>query len=287
MHADTATIAIRHRACGARPTTHEWRAKVHAVNGCAQPIRLAGAHQIQHATTGRCCTTTAGTSSSRAATAASAVCPACSDRYAADAFHLIRAGLVRRHQGRPGVRSPTDPARSSPSPHPPSGRSTPRAHHAPGSVAALPLRGAPPRRRHPRSAPRSTRTPTTTSARCSGRPTPGSLWQRFTTRLRRELARRVGIPVREFRAAPGSPTARSPSTSGAGSSTSTPWSASTAPTAPPTRLPGGPRRTCSETPSRGRCARRRQCTTAARTGLALPAAWGAQVDIRRIDPPRR
>jgi hypothetical protein len=56
---------IAHRAQAA--DYQDWRTKVHAVNGCARPIRLGGAHQLQDAAPGGCCITTAGTSSPRAA----------------------------------------------------------------------------------------------------------------------------------------------------------------------------------------------------------------------------
>ncbi|RBM19401.1 replication initiation protein [Prauserella sp. PE36] len=174
----------------------DWRAKVHAVNGCARPIRLAGAHQLHDATTGQVLHHHGGDIFVPCGNRRSAVCPACSDRYAADAFHLIRAGLIGGTKGVPQTvtdRPRTFVTLTAPSFGP--------VHHA-------------------RTSPRGKRIP----CRCGefhheddprvGTPLDpggydytgavlwqahaGILWQRFTMRLRREIAKRAGIRARDF-----------------------------------------------------------------------------------------
>jgi hypothetical protein len=77
-----------------------WRAKVEATGGCLHPIHLTGRSEIQDlsgtALTGRSGHIFAPCGNRRAS-----VCPACSDRYAADAFHLVRAGLAGGTKGIP------------------------------------------------------------------------------------------------------------------------------------------------------------------------------------------
>ena len=173
----------------------EWRNKVHAVNGCARPIRLAGAHQLQDLT-GTVLHHHGGDIFAPCGNRRSAVCPSCSDRYAADAFHLIRAGLVGGHKGIP--ESVTD---------------RPRAFVTLTAPSFGPVH-------HARTTNRGKRIP----CRCGeyhhdddtriGAPLDpetydytgsvlwqahaGVLWQRFTTRLRREIAKRAGLKARDF-----------------------------------------------------------------------------------------
>ena len=123
-----------------------------------------------------------------------AVCPACSDRYAADAFHLLRAGLAG--DDTKGVPDDRDRARrgcSSPSPRRRSGRCTPARSPAAGTSSPAgcgdrhhpddPRIGTAARPRHLRLR----------RVRCSGRPTPAQLWHRFTIALRRALAAALGV----------------------------------------------------------------------------------------------
>ena len=121
------------------------------------------------------------------------VCPACSDRYAADAFHLLRAGLAGDDtKNVPDHRRPTTRGCSSPSPRPPSGRSTPAPSPRAGtsSRAAAASDTAPTTRA---SAPRSTRTATTTTGAVLWQAHAGKLWARFTIALRRALAAALGV----------------------------------------------------------------------------------------------
>ena len=102
--ADPATVAdtehrmwLRMRA----PDYTEWRAKVHAVGGCAQPIRLTGRTEIQHAPTGTVLHAHGGNVLVPCGNRRASVCPACSDRYAANAYHLMSAGLAGGAKGVP------------------------------------------------------------------------------------------------------------------------------------------------------------------------------------------
>ncbi|MGH3611255.1 MAG: replication initiator [Pseudonocardia sp.] len=95
---DLDAISARLRA----PDYRGWRAKVEASGGCAHPIRLSGSSTILdrdgatlHEQTGEIF---APCGNRRAS-----VCPACSDRYAGDAFHLIRAGLAGGDKGIPAT----------------------------------------------------------------------------------------------------------------------------------------------------------------------------------------
>jgi len=173
----------------------EWRNKVHAVNGCARPIRLAGAHQLQDPT-GTVLHHHGGDIFAPCGNRRSAVCPSCSDRYAADAFHLIRAGLVGGHKGIP--ETVTDRPRAFVTLTAPSfgavhhARTTNRGkripcgcgeyHHDDDTRIGTPL------------------DPETYDYTGSvlWQAHAGVLWQRFTTRLRREIAKRAGLKARDF-----------------------------------------------------------------------------------------
>jgi hypothetical protein len=184
-------LAERVRATGFRG----WRARVEASGGCARPIHLEGSWTVEHRDTGQTLAERAGSVLAPCGNRRASVCPACSDRYAADAFHLIRAGL--------------------------SGGKT-----IPDSVAGKPrlfvTLTAP--GFGPIHAQRTTRTGKRIPCACGahhltadtriGTPVDpdsydyagavlwnahaGELWHRFTIRLRRELAKAAGIRVRDF-----------------------------------------------------------------------------------------
>jgi hypothetical protein len=78
----------------------DWRAKVEASGGCAQPIRLSGSSRILNRS-GVVLAERVGEIFAPCGNRREAVCPACSDRYAGDAFHLIRAGLAGDDKGIP------------------------------------------------------------------------------------------------------------------------------------------------------------------------------------------
>ncbi|PWV84605.1 hypothetical protein SAMN05421630_101714 [Prauserella marina] len=174
----------------------DWRAKVRAVNGCAKPIRLTGAHQLQDTRTGTVLHHHGGDIFAPCGNRRSAVCPACSDRYAADAFHLVRAGLVGGTKGVPTA--VTDRPRAfvtltAPSFGP--------VHHARTSARGkrIPCGCG----EHHHDADTRIGTPLDPEGydyvgAVLWQAHAGVLWQRFTMRLRREIAKRAGIRVRDF-----------------------------------------------------------------------------------------
>jgi len=71
----------------------DWRAKVEATGGCARPVRLTGRSAILDRD-GAILVERAGDIFAPCGNRRASVCPACSERYAGDAFHLLRAGLA-------------------------------------------------------------------------------------------------------------------------------------------------------------------------------------------------
>src|SRR6185312_13754918 len=84
-----ARITARLRASDYR----EWRAQVEATGGCAAPIYLCGCSRVLDRD-GAVLLERSGTVIAACGNRRATVCPSCSDRYAADAFHLLRAGLA-------------------------------------------------------------------------------------------------------------------------------------------------------------------------------------------------
>jgi len=187
-------ITARVRAAGFA----QWRAKVEAVGGCLQPVRLSGSWKVTDTATGTPLAATAGTLFAPCGNRRASVCPTCSDRYAADAFHLLRAGLCGGTKDVPT--SVTD---------------RPRAF----VTLTAPSFG-------PVHADRRTRSGKRRLCRCGAFHHPadpaigtpidpagydytgtvlwqantGALWHRFRIALGRALARRAGITGREFEA---------------------------------------------------------------------------------------
>ncbi|MFD7657893.1 replication initiator [Actinosynnema sp. NPDC059797] len=175
----------------------DWRDKVTATGGCAQPVRLAGSWQVQHATTGALLDWHGGDVLVPCGNRRESVCPACSDRYAADAYHLMHAGLSGGSKGVPTtvtekprlfatVTAPSfGPVHNQPTTR--TGKRRPCAcgdyHHD-----ADPRLGAP-------------LDPGTYDYVGSvlWQANAGKLWHRLTIALRRALARAAGLTVREFR----------------------------------------------------------------------------------------
>ncbi|MQM28702.1 replication initiator [Glycomyces albidus] len=81
------------RALVTRPGFRLWKTKVASVHGCAAPVKLRGSSTITHKGTGEVLKSTVGSVWAPCGTRREALCPACSQWYAEDAFHLIRAGL--------------------------------------------------------------------------------------------------------------------------------------------------------------------------------------------------
>jgi hypothetical protein len=69
-----------------------WRSKVEAVGGCAKPVRLAGSGAWLDRS-GVVLRELDGSILAACNNRRERVCPACAARYAADTFHLVRAGL--------------------------------------------------------------------------------------------------------------------------------------------------------------------------------------------------
>ncbi|MEK6438193.1 replication initiator [Pseudonocardia sp. T1-2H] len=79
-----------------------WRARMEATGGCAHPVRLRGSSTIT-TSDGRVLAQRTGEVWAPCGNRRDTVCPSCSDRYAADAFHLIRAGLAGQERGIPAT----------------------------------------------------------------------------------------------------------------------------------------------------------------------------------------
>ncbi|MFR9804819.1 replication initiator [Pseudonocardia sp. RS010] len=77
-----------------------WRARMEATGGCAHPVRLRGSSTIT-TSGGEVLARRSGEVWAPCGNRRETVCLACSDRYAADAFHLIRAGLAGQERGIP------------------------------------------------------------------------------------------------------------------------------------------------------------------------------------------
>jgi hypothetical protein len=75
------------------PDFPAWRTQVQTTHGCAAPVHLRGSSRILDQA-GTILQERAGTVLAPCGNRRESVCVACSDRYAADAFHLLRAGLA-------------------------------------------------------------------------------------------------------------------------------------------------------------------------------------------------
>jgi hypothetical protein len=172
-----------------------WRSRVIAVGGCLRPIHLDGSWRIEHRESGDTLAQRSGPVLAPCGNRRASVCPACADRYAADAFHLIRAGLSGGKAipatvaGKPRLFvtltapgfGPVHTRRTTPT-----GKRIPcrcGAHHLPADTRL----GAPLDPRH-----------YDYDGAVLWNAHAGELWHRFTVRLRRELATMAGIRVREF-----------------------------------------------------------------------------------------
>ncbi|MBM7811924.1 replication initiator [Saccharothrix algeriensis] len=181
-----------------RADYQDWRDKVTATGGCAAPIHLRGSWQLRTCDGTSVLAHFGGDVLAPCGNRRASVCPACSDRYAADAFHLMRAGLAG---GSKGV--------------------TPAVAEKPRVFATLtaPSFGAV----HNRPTARSGKARPCTG--CGGfhhvddprlgsavdaegydyeaavlwQAHAGKLWHRFTIALRRVIARSAGLTVSEFK----------------------------------------------------------------------------------------
>ncbi|GAA3218432.1 replication initiator protein RepSA [Pseudonocardia petroleophila] len=174
-----------------------WRAAVEQTGGCAAPIHLRGSSRVL-GRDGAVLLERSGDALAPCGNRRESVCPACSDRYAADAFHLLRAGLAGDDTKNVPA-SVTDRPRAFLTLTAPSfGHVHTRKVTARGFV--MPCRCG--QRHHPDD-PR---------IGCAVDPDTydyigavlwqahaGALWARFTTTLRRALAAELGVKARAFR----------------------------------------------------------------------------------------
>lgn len=194
LHADLTVDRLQRRMQAA--DYDDWRAKVQSVTGCAQPVHMAGSWQLHHAHTGQVLASKSGAIMAPCGNRRESVCPSCSDRYAADAFHLLRAGLAGGTKGVPEAVAETPRlfvTLTAPSFGPVHNRRVSRAgktmpcacgsyHHEHDPIRGQPL--------NPEDYDYLGHVLWQAHA--------GVLWSRFTTYLRRHLARAAGIRVREF-----------------------------------------------------------------------------------------
>ncbi|MGW2558150.1 replication initiator protein RepSA [Streptomyces sp. NPDC001514] len=195
---DPATLGDMLRVAGS-PGFDRWRDQIRRTGGCANPIHLSGWTLTKDKNSGetlhRYSTDTEPDGRLRVACGnrRTSRCPACAWMYAADTYHLIRAGLagdqdkdvpstVRDH---PRVFATlTAPSFGPVHNRPDSGRCRCGARHAADDDAlGTPL------------------DPATYdyAAAVLFNNHAGELWQRFTNRLRREIAARAGITQRELK----------------------------------------------------------------------------------------
>ncbi|GAA3352605.1 replication initiator [Saccharopolyspora gregorii] len=78
-----------------------WRDQVEATGGCTHPVRMTGAWTVTDNTTNQVLAHRGGHVMVPCGNRRESICAACSDRYAADAFHLLRAGLSGGTKGVP------------------------------------------------------------------------------------------------------------------------------------------------------------------------------------------
>ncbi|MFF3869119.1 replication initiator [Micromonospora sp. NPDC001898] len=171
------------------PAYREWRAGVESVQGCLQPVRLVGKFEVRHMGTGDLIASRQGRVWASCGTRRAAVCPTCAERYAADAWHLIHAGM----SGGKGV--PDTVARSTRLFVTLTAPSFGRVHSRPGKRPCScgrwhpeghPLLGTP-------LDPDTYDYPGAVLWQAHS----GKLWHRFTIALRRAVAAAGGLTVRE------------------------------------------------------------------------------------------
>ncbi|GAA3433369.1 replication initiator [Kutzneria kofuensis] len=172
-----------------------WRAKVERVGGCLHPVRMSGAWQVQDQA-GEVLAERSGHIFAPCGNRRESVCPTCSDRYAADAFHLMRAGLSGGDKGVPvtvAEKPRVFATLTAPSFGP--------VHNRRTSARGRTIPCACGERHHqadPRvGAPLDVDTYDYVGA-VLWQAHAGKLWHRFTIALRRKLAQAAGITVREF-----------------------------------------------------------------------------------------
>ncbi|MCC8244241.1 replication initiator [Saccharothrix luteola] len=181
-----------------RADYRDWRDKVTATGGCLAPIRLFGAWQLHNLDSTKVLAHLGGDVMAPCGNRRASVCPSCSDRYAADAFHLMRSGLSGGSKGVP--ESVAEKPRVFATLTAPSFGAVHNRRET-GGGKTRPCTGCG-EFHHP------------DDPRIGGAVDPdtydyvgavlwqahaGKLWHRFTIALRRALARAAGLTVREFK----------------------------------------------------------------------------------------
>jgi hypothetical protein len=233
-----------------------WSEALARVGNCANPIRLHGGSQTVDPATGEILATYSsgqeplGVTHVRCGNRRASECPSCSRLYAGDMFQLIRAGVsggktVPASVAENPLVFATVTAPSFGTVHGQRADGRPcRPHSRGGSVC-------------PHGRPRTCHAQHGEDDPALGQPLcpdcydyashlvwqwwAPDLWRRFTITVRRLVAKTLGVPASRLSEVATVQYARSPSTSSAAWSTSTPWSASTAPR-PPTGSPSHRRR---------------------------------------------
>ncbi|MFE9745993.1 replication initiator [Saccharothrix saharensis] len=173
-----------------------WRDKVTATGGCAQPIRMTGGWQVQDQATGALLDWHGGDVFIPCGNRRESVCPSCSDRYSADAYHLMHAGLAGGSKGVPT--SVTEKPRvfatlTAPSFGPVHNRrTTSRGKVLPCACGTW---------HHPDDPAIGTSLDPDTYDYVGSvlwQANAGKLWHRFVTALKREVMKAAGLPVRAF-----------------------------------------------------------------------------------------
>jgi hypothetical protein len=177
------------------PDYPQWRAKVEASGGCARPVRLTGSSTI-YDRDGAALIERAGEIFAPCGNRRASVCPACSDRYAGDAFHLLSAGLAGGDKDVPTTVADKPRAfltLTAPSFGPVHTRRTSKT----GRVIPCGCR----RHHHPEDSRLGT---PLDEARYDyvgavlWQAHAGQLWHRFVIAFRRALAQALGVPGRDF-----------------------------------------------------------------------------------------
>lgn len=195
---DPATLDDVLRVAGS-PGFDRWKDQIHRTGGCSDPIHLTGWTLAKDRTTGetlrRYSTDTEPDGRLRVACGnrRASRCPTCAYTYAGDTYHLIRAGLA-------GDESKDIPATV---------RDHPRVFATLTAPSFGPVHNRPDRgvcrcgTHHAEDDPALGTALDPTTYDYAGTVLfnnhAGQLWQRFTTRLRREIAARAGLTQRELK----------------------------------------------------------------------------------------
>ena len=179
------------------PDFQSWRTQVQNTGGCAAPIHLRGTSTVLDRD-GAVLLERSGTVLAPCGNRRETVCPACSDRYAADAFHLLRAGLA-------GDESKNVPASVTDRPRAFLTLTAPSfgpVHSRKVSPRELVISCRCGERHHPDDPRIGTATDPDRydyTAAVLWQAHAGKLWARFTLALRRALAAHLGIRAQDFR----------------------------------------------------------------------------------------